>query len=214
MIRIGIFIFDGVEELDFVGPYEVFTMINEVFNYFGKPDAVTVQLLSEHGGQITGAKKMRVLSDVAISDDANWDVVLIPGGEGTRSLLENEVFLSWLQSQAKTTKWVTSVCTGSMLLAQAGLTEGKNITTHHLAFEEFKERGLPGKLIADVRYVSDGNLITAAGVSAGIDMALWLTGQMFTPVIARSVQSAMQYDPDPPYGEQDGEQDIEQGEKK
>ncbi|PHS42028.1 MAG: thiamine biosynthesis protein ThiJ [Robiginitomaculum sp.] len=210
MIRIGIFIFDGVEELDFVGPYEVFTMINEVFNYFGKPDAVNVQLLSEHGGQITGAKKMRVLSDAAIADSSDWDVILIPGGEGTRALLKNEVFLTWLRSQAKTAKWVTSVCTGSMLLAQAGLTEGKKITTHHMNFEEFKKRGLPGKLIADVRYVSDGNLITAAGVSAGIDMALWLTGQMFTPVIARSVQSAMQYDPDPPYGEKD----IEQGEEK
>ncbi len=199
MIHIGIFIFDGVEELDFVGPYEVFTMINEVCNYQGEPDGVDVRLISQDGKQVTCAKKMRVLTDGAISDTIDWDVILMPGGEGTRPLLDNEPVIKWLQSQAKSAKWITSVCTGSMVLAKAGLTAGKKITTHHLNFEEFRQRELPGELVSGVRYVCDGNLITAAGVSAGIDMALWLTGQMFSPTMARSVQSAMQYDPDPPY---------------
>lgn len=199
MIQIGIFLFDGVEELDFVGPYEVFTMINEVSAYLKQPQAVNVKLLSETGGHIKCAKGMRVLTDADINGEEIWDVVLMPGGNGTRSLLENMGVLRWLTAQSKTVTWMTSVCTGSMVLAKAGLTKGKNVTTHHMAFKEFSRLGLEGNLVKDVRYVQDGNLVTAAGVSAGIDMALWLTGQMFSPEFARGVQSAMQYDPKPPY---------------
>ncbi|PCI53135.1 MAG: thiamine biosynthesis protein ThiJ [Alphaproteobacteria bacterium] len=205
MIRIAIFIFDGVEELDFVGPYEVFTMINEVYQSSGASKAVHVQLLSETEGHITGAKGMRVLPDGLISSSEHWDVVLVPGGEGVRPLLENANVLDWLGRQAQHVKWMTSVCTGSMALAKAGLTKGKRVTTHHMLFKEFVKRELDGTLVKDVRYVRDGNIVTAAGVSAGIDMALWLTGRMFSPDLARRVQSAMEYDPKPPYALSDAE---------
>jgi len=199
MKTIGIFIFNDAEELDFVGPYEVFTMINEIFNYRGEADGVKVILISEDGQDIIGKKGMRVGAHAAMSDIDKLDVVLVPGGSGSRTQLHNVSVLSWLKALAPSCEWVTSVCTGSFILAKAGLTKDKRITTHQYALAEFEKLGLEGHLIKDVRYVRDGNIVTSAGVSAGIDMALWLTGQMFNPTFARSVQRGMQYDPAPPY---------------
>ena len=199
MKTIGIFIFNDAEELDFVGPYEVFTMINTILQYRGKPDAVKVILISEDGKDVTGKKGMRVGAHAAMTDINALDVICIPGGFGSRELINNETVIHWIQAIAPTCEWVTSVCTGSFILAKAGLTKDKKISTYWAAFDEFKALGLEGNLIPDVRYVRDGNVVTSAGVSAGIDMALWLTGQMFDPAFARAVQRGMQYDPAPPY---------------
>jgi len=199
VINIGIFIFDDAEELDFVGPYEVFEMINTVHRHQGLKQPVEVKLISKTGDDITARKNMRVGAHAAMGDVKSLDVVCVPGGQGTRTQIKDQDVIGWIKSISADCQWVTSVCTGSFILAQAGLTEGKKLTTHWAAFEEFYKLGLKGELIPDVRYVRDGNLVTSAGVSAGIDMALWLTGQMFTPSLARRVQRAMQYDPAPPY---------------
>ena len=199
MKTIGIFIFNDAEELDFVGPYEVFTMINTILQYRGKPDAVKVMLISEDGKDVTGKKGMRVGAHAAMVDIETLDVLVIPGGQGSRVEIENEALIKWVKMISKSCEWITSVCTGSFILAKAGLTKGKKLTTHWGAFEEFKNQGLQGELVPEVRYVRDGNIVTSAGVSAGIDMALWLTGQMFSPAFARAVQRGMQYDPAPPY---------------
>ncbi len=199
MKTIGIFIFNDAEELDFVGPYEVFTMINTVLQGRGHPQAVKVILISEDGGDIIGKKGMRVGAHRAMDDISALDILCIPGGQGSREQIKNKDVINWVQNIAASSEWVTSVCTGSFILAQAGLTKGRKLSTYWGAFEEFKALGLPGELIKDVRYVRDGNIVTSAGVSAGIDMALWLTGQLMTPRFARAVQRAMQYDPAPPY---------------
>lgn len=199
MKTIGIFIFNDAEELDFVGPYEVFTMINTILQYRNEPDAVKVILISEDGKDITGKKGMRVGAHAAMADIDKLDVICIPGGQGARAQIKNQAVIEWVKSVAPTCEWVTSVCTGSFILAKAGLTKGKKISTFWAAFDEFYNHGLEGELLPHVRYVRDGNLVTSAGVSAGIDMALWLTGQMFTPTFARAVQRGMQYDPAPPY---------------
>jgi len=196
---IGIFIFNDAEELDFVGPYEVFTMINLVLEHLNKPPAVKVVLISEDGKDITGHKAMRVGAHAAMAEIRKLDVICIPGGMGARAQIKNEAVINWVKAIAPTCEWVTSVCTGSFILAKAGLTKGKKISTYWAAFDEFKNLGLEGELLRHVRYVCDGNLVTSAGVSAGIDMALWLTGQMFDPTFARAVQRGMQYDPAPPY---------------
>ena len=196
---IGIFIFNDVEELDFVGPYEVFTMINTILQYQEKPDAVKVILISEDGKDITGKKGMRVGAHAAMTDIDELDVMCIPGGQGSRTQILNERVINWVKAVAPSCEWVTSVCTGSFILAKAGLTKGKKISTFWGAFDEFYANGLEGELLPHVRYVRDGNLVTSAGVSAGIDMALWLTGQLFDPTFARAVQRGMQYDPAPPY---------------
>ena len=199
MRTIGIFIFDDAEELDFVGPYEVFTMINLVQKHRGDTDAVKVILISETGEDITGNKGMRVGAHIAMPDVTELDVICVPGGQGARAQIENDAVINWVTNIAPSCEWMTSVCTGSMILSKAGLTKGKRISTYWAAFDEFKALGLAGDLQPDVRYVRDGNLVTSAGVSAGIDMALWLTGQMFSPAFARDVARGMQYDPAPPY---------------
>ena len=195
---IGIFLFEEAEELDFVGPFEVFTMARMSQQMRGEP-GYDVKLISQSGGEVVGAKGMRFTVDCAMADAPDLDLVLVPGGQGTRSLVENAAVLDWLARVAGKAEWVTSVCTGSYVLAAAGLAENKRVTTHWAFIEELRERVKTTTVLENVRYVRDGNLVTSAGVSAGIDMALWLVGQMESPEFAREVQKYMEYDPAPPY---------------
>jgi len=196
---IGILLFDDAEELDFVGPYEVFTMSNEMFarSENKRPDKVV--LISEHGGTIRCAKNMRVETDHSIADAPKLDVLLIPGGMGTRREVNNKAITDWVAKVAETCEWVTSVCTGSLVLTAAGPAKGKRVTTHWAFIETLRERGEASEVLEEVRYVRDGKIVTSAGVSAGIDMALWLVGQMHGEDHARFTQRGMQYDPAPPY---------------
>lgn len=194
-IRIGILIFDGAEELDFVGPWEVFTMARAL-----KPDGCEVLLVAERDTAVRCAKGMRVLPDVTTAACGALDVLLVPGGQGTRREVENKGLLEWISRASRTAKWVTSVCTGALLLTAAGPAKGKRVTTHWNFVASLRERGEAAEVLDDFRYVQDGNVVTAAGVSAGIDMALWLTGQLFDVPFARRVQRQMEYDPLPPYG--------------
>ncbi len=123
----------------------------------------------------------------------------MPGGMGTRTEVDNPELLAWIAAVAPDCQWVTSVCTGSYLLAEAGPAAGKRITTHWGAIDMVRQRGKAGEVLENIRYVRDGNLLTSAGVSAGIDMALWLMGEMYSPEFARSVQRNIEYDPAPPY---------------
>lgn len=202
-IDIGILVFDVVEELDFVGPWEVFAMANEVAPNFGMPPPHRVKLIAESNGPVTCAKALRVLPDLTTADCTKLDVLLVPGGMGTRREVSNRALLAWIATVAREARWVTSVCTGSLLLTAAGPAKGKRVTTHWSFVEALRARGEAGEVVADRRYVRDGNIVTAAGVSAGIDMALWLTGQLHSPQFARAVQRAMEYDPAPPYVEAD-----------
>jgi transcriptional regulator GlxA family with amidase domain len=143
---------------------------------------------------------MRVLPDVMTAACTSLDVLLVPGGQGTRREVENKSLLRWIEAIAATAKWTTSVCTGALLLTAAGPAKGKRVTTHWAYVESLRERREAAEVLEGFRYVRDGNVITAAGVSAGIDMALWLTGELFDVPFARRVQRQMEYDPLPPYG--------------
>ena len=196
---IGILIFDDAEELDFVGPWEVFTASNEIRDHL--KDATPkdrVFTVSQNGGTVKCAKGMRVIADHSFADCPPIDVLLIPGGQGTRREVENPVILEWIASTAAKCAWVTSVCTGSLLLTEAGPAAGRRVTTHWGFVDQLTARG-KATVLKNVRYVRDGNVVTAAGVSAGIDMALWLTGQMHGVAHARATQRLMEYDPAPPY---------------
>ena len=127
--------------------------------------------------------------------------MLVPGGQGTRAQAKNPAMLNFIAEAAKSCTYVTSVCTGSLLLAAAGPAKGKKITTHWAFVEQLRARNEAAEVLSDVRYVQDGHIVTSAGVSAGIDMALWLLGQWFDPTFARQVQHAMEYDPCPPYAD-------------
>ncbi len=193
-IRIGVVVFDDAEELDFAGPWEVFTMASNI-----QPKAHEVMLVAESDRPVRCAKGMRVLPDVTFENCPKLDVVLIPGGQGTRREVENKPMLDWIAKVSKDCQWVTSVCTGAMLLTASGPAKGKRVTTHWAFVETLRSRKEASEVLDNMRYVRDGNVVTAAGVSAGIDMALWLTGQLHSPEFARNVQRAMEYDPAPPY---------------
>ena len=193
MTTIGILFFEITEELDAVGPWEVFTMAA------AQRDEIKVVSISERGGTVKCSKGLRIVMDHSFADAPKLDVLLVPGGMGTRTEVDNPELLAWIAAVAPDCQWVTSVCTGSYLLAEAGPAAGKRITTHWGAIDMVRQRGKAGGVLENIRYVRDGNLLTSAGVSAGIDMALWLMGEMYSPEFARSVQRNMEYDPAPPY---------------
>jgi transcriptional regulator GlxA family with amidase domain len=185
-------LFDDVEELDFVGPWEVFAGL---YASTGEGRVVTI---SERGGAVRCAKGLRVTADHSFADAPALDVLLVPGGQGTRREVSNPAVIEWIREVGAQCQWVTSVCTGALLLHEAGFAKGKRVTTHWAFVEQFRARG-DVTVLDGPRYVRDGNLVTAAGVSAGIDMALWLVGQLHSPEVARRVQRYIQYDPSPPY---------------
>jgi transcriptional regulator GlxA family with amidase domain len=193
MTAIGMLIFDDAEELDFVGPWEVFTMAAKI------RDDIRVVTIAERADPVRCAKGLRVIPDHTLADAPALDVVLVPGGQGTRREVDNPVLIGWLQRIAPRLRWTTSVCTGALLLCEAGLATGRRVTTHWAFVEDLRKRYPDVEVLDRVRYVRDGTLCTSAGVSAGIDSALWLTGQMWGVDTARSTQRAMEYDPAPPY---------------
>jgi len=194
-VKIGFLMFEDLEELDMVGPWEVFTMAGKI-----RPEnGIACVTIAPYGGTVRCAKGLRIVADHSFEDAPPLDVLVVPGGQGTRREVSNPELLAWIAEAARGCTWVTSVCTGSMLLAAAGPARGKRITTHWGAVDLVRRRGEAGEVMDDVRYVRDGNVVTSAGVSAGIDMALWLVGEIWEPAFARNVQRQMQYDPAPPY---------------
>jgi transcriptional regulator GlxA family with amidase domain len=193
MITLGIVLFDGLEELDAIGPWEVFTSAATL-----RGDARVVTL-AEREGPVRCAKGLRILPDHRLADAPALDLLLVPGGQGTRREVDNPVLMGWLREAASRARWVTSVCTGSLLLCGAGLCVGRRVTTHWAFVETLRKRFPDTEVLSQRRYVRDGQLVTAAGVSAGIDMALWLVGQLWEVETARQTQRMMEYDPAPPY---------------
>lgn len=192
-ITVGIVVFPDAEELDFVGPYEVFTMAAQV------GADLEVVTISQEEGPVRCAKGLRVLTDCTFETAPQLDVVLVPGGQGTRVEMDNAVMLDWLAKSAETCSWVTSVCTGSMLLAKSGLAKGREVTTHWGYISALRELAPEVRVREGVRYIRDGRIVTSAGVSAGIDMSLWLVGELFGPDHSRKTRRFMEYDPEPPY---------------
>jgi transcriptional regulator GlxA family with amidase domain len=193
----GLLIFDGAEELDFVGPWEVVTASAMLQDLAGaEPDAAVT--IAEHPGPVRCGKGLRVLPDHTFDDHPPLDVLLVPGGIGTRREVSNPVLVDWIRKTAAGASWVTSVCTGAVLLHEAGPARGHRVATHH-AFEETLAARGEVTVVRDARYVVDGNLVTSQGVSAGIDMALWLVGRIHGREHARAVRRYIQYEPAPPY---------------
>jgi len=192
MTTTGILAFDGMEELDFVGPWEVLAMGKLL-----RPDD-RVLCIGATGAEVKCSKGLRLLPDYALHDAPSFDVLVVPGGDGTRPMLRDARLLDWVATRARAASWVTSVCSGSLVLAAAGLLDGRRATTHWAVLDELR-RFEQVNVVEHQRYVRDGNVVTAAGVSAGIDMALWLFGQLASEDDARKVQRLMQYDPAPPY---------------
>jgi transcriptional regulator GlxA family with amidase domain len=187
----GLLMFEDVEELDLVGPWEVFTASSMLRD--GADTAVTI---AERSGPVRCSKGLRVLADHSFDDHPPLDVLLVPGGQGTRREVSNPALIDWIGRTGAS--WVTGVCTGALLLHEAGHARGRRVATHH-AFEDTLQARGDVTVVRDARYVVDGNLVTSQGVSAGIDMALWLIGRLHGREHARAVRRYIQYEPAPPY---------------
>ena len=195
MKTIGILLFEGVEELDAVGPYEVLAAWTRI-----RPDDGwrTITAGVAGGGPVRGAKGLVMTPDVSLDAAGHIDLLLYPGGQGTVRLMADERHLEWLRRQAAVDQLTTSVCTGSLVLASAGLLRGRAATTHWSSLETLAAIDPTIDVRPDERYVDDGDIVTSSGVSAGIDMALHLVARLAGDERAREVRRYIQYDPAPP----------------
>jgi transcriptional regulator GlxA family with amidase domain len=186
-MEIALLLYDGMATLDAIGPYEVLRNV----------PGWEVRTVAPAKGEVRDERgTMALVADHALAEITSPDIVLVPGGRGNRPLLADEELLGWLREVDRATKWTTSVCTGSLLLGAAGLLEGKRATSNWLELDALRPYG------ADPiggRFVEDGKTITAAGVTAGIDMALHLVAREVGPEVAQAIQLGIEYDPDPPF---------------
>ncbi|HFR4179340.1 DJ-1/PfpI family protein [Bacillus cereus] len=187
---VGIFLFNEVEVLDFAGPFEVFS-VTEVNGE--KP--FTVYTVSENGEMITARNGLKVQPDYSIENLPPVDILIIPGGLGAREYeIKNEIVIKWIRQQMKEVKLMTSVCTGALLLAKAGLLEGLKATTHWASIEKFKNEFQNVEVIENVKFVDEGHIITSAGISAGINMAFHIVKNLLGVHVAEDTAKRMEYD--------------------
>ena len=168
---IAILLFDGAEELDFVGPWEVFTAAVD------RISGERVMTVAERSRPIVCEKGMRVLADATYDEMTNIDVLVVPGGSGARREINNPATFRWLTETCAKCSWITSVCTGSFLLAGAGITTGRRVTTHHDFINALRDQG-GCEVVEGVRFVRDHNIISAAGVMSGTEMSSWLVREL------------------------------------
>jgi len=186
-MQIAILVFPKLTALDAIGPYEVLSRIPGFELTFVGVDA---------GELRTDTGRLGISADATLDEVTEPDVLLIPGGEGNRPLLHDETVLDWVRGVHEKSTWTTSVCTGSLVLGAAGILEGKRATSHWAYREELRKYG--AEPVAE-RVVEDGKVMTAAGVSAGIDMALTLTARLTHDDVAKAIQLGIEYDPAPPF---------------
>jgi transcriptional regulator GlxA family with amidase domain len=186
-MQIAFVLYDRFTALDAVGPYESLSRL---------PDAETVFVAERPGPVRTDTGALGIVADRPLAEVTRPDVVVVPGGPGQHALMEHRPLLDWLRAVDATSTWTTSVCTGSLLLAAAGLLDGRRATGHWLALDRLRRFGVEP---VEERVVFDGKYVTAAGVSAGIDMGLALSGRIAGDEHAQAVQLAQEYDPQPPY---------------
>jgi transcriptional regulator GlxA family with amidase domain len=186
-VRVAILIIDKLTALDAVGPYEVLSRL---------PGAELRFVAKERGLKRTDTGALGVSADLALYEFADPDVLLIPGGEGNRPLLDDDEVLEWVRGAHETSTWTTSVCTGALVLGAAGILHGKRATTHWAFLDRLN--GFGATPVSE-RVVEDGKVMTAAGVSAGIDMALTLAARISGEDVAKAIQLGIEYDPQPPF---------------
>lgn len=186
-MQIAIVLFDRFTALDAVGPYEM----------LGRTPGDEIVFVAERTGPVRNDRgSLSLVADRTLADVPSPDLVVVPGGPGQSDQMENEALLGWLRTADATSTWTTSVCTGSLLLAAAGLLTGRRATSHWLALDVLEAYGAEP---TGERVVTDGKYVTAAGVSSGIDMALTLLGRIAGDEHAMTVQLLTEYDPQPPY---------------
>jgi putative intracellular protease/amidase len=183
----AILLYDGFTALDAIGPYEALSRI---------PGASVTFVASERGELRTDNDMLSLVAERSLDEVTAPEIVLVPGGPGEVAERAGGPALEWLRAAHETSTWTTSVCTGSLILAAAGLLDGKRATSHWLALEKLRELGAEA---VEERVVFDGKIVTAAGVSAGIDMSLALAARIAGEQVAQAIQLGIEYDPQPPF---------------
>ncbi len=192
--HVGIVLFEDIEVLDFCGPFEVFsvTRLNEEKRR-EDPSPFEVWLVAEHPGPVTTTGNMKVLPHYTFDNCPPLHILVVPGGWGTRKELSNQVMLEWLRTRAAEVETLTSVCTGSMLLGFAGLLNGRHATTHWRSLNWMRDSFPEVSVEFEKHVVEDGGVLTSAGISAGMDMALRVVARTFGEPIARATARHMEY---------------------
>ena len=185
MLTIGILLFPQVEELDFVGPFEVLSYINKI-----KPASAKVLLIAEAAEPVEAYNGMKVIPDVAMENCPQLDILVVPGGKGRYAAMKNTAIQKFIQQQSQKAQYITSVCTGAFLLAEAGLLENKKATTYHTAFTELASYSVE---VLPQKVVREDNIITAAGVSSGIELGLYILKEEFGAAVAQEVADKIEY---------------------
>jgi transcriptional regulator GlxA family with amidase domain len=192
-LKIAFLIYDGVAELDFVGPKDVFF----ASKFIGQKDDL-LYTVAQSTEPVTCFGGLRVLPDYDFGTAPLPDILVVPGTADPSPQVDNAELLAWVAKASSSCSWTTGVCTGTAILIAAGPGKGRKVTSHWSAIDLLRAQN-QAVVLGGVRYVADGQLVTSAGVSAGIDMALWLVGQLRGPDHAREVQRVLEYYPEPPY---------------
>ena len=185
MLTAGILLFPQVEELDFIGPFEVLSYVNKL-----KPGSLSVQLIAENAAPLAAFNGLRFFPDTSVQECPPLDLLVVPGGKGRLTAMKNSRLIDFIQAQTPNARFITSVCTGAFLLAEAGLLSGKKATTYHTAFAELAAYGVQ---VQNTKVVRDGRIITAAGVSSGLELGFCLLRELFGTETAQEVAQKIEY---------------------
>lgn len=187
--KIAILLFDDVEVLDFAGPFEVFSVTNELADY----SLMDVYSVARENKPIKARNGLSVNPDYSIKEAPTPDILIIPGGAGTRSVLKQDNVISWVIASAQTAEKVLSVCTGALILAKAALLNGLKATTHHEVFSELETLAPGTEIVEGERFIDNGKIITSGGISAGIDMSLHVVESIYGKTSANKTATYMEY---------------------
>ncbi len=192
--RVGIVVFPDVEVLDFCGPFEVFSVTRlDEQRRREEPSPFEVLLVAEKAGPVVTTGGMKVIPDCTLEQCPPLDILVVPGGWGTRAEMKNPRLLAWIKERAQQVETLTSVCTGSMVLGQAGLLDGRHATTHWRSLQWMRD-SFPAVTVEEKQHVvEDGHVLTSAGISAGIDMALRVVARYHGEAVARNTARNMEY---------------------
>jgi transcriptional regulator GlxA family with amidase domain len=188
--NVAILIFDDVEVLDFTGPFEVFALTDELCHH----EAFHTFMVAESPGSVRARHGLKVVPDFTLENCPPPHVLVVPGGSGTRPLLKKPALLEWIHTKARSAEIVMSVCTGALVLAKAGLLDGLRLTTHHTALDLLRELAPTATVDPSQRFHDNGTIITAAGISAGIDSSLHVVSRLLGPAAAEATVRQMEYE--------------------